>query len=684
METVTATWTLNNQIKQKQTQKTPYTTQYTLQIQQPGNYTLTLTAKDPQNTTTQHSWKLNIQKNLPPSLNLIINQTTLQPGQQTTLTAKTQDPDNYPPTPDTLTIRLNQHTIATKTGQPPLQITLTFQYNQLPHPQNTITATATDGMTQTQKKATINKIPNQPPQITSYTPTNPDTTVILETNPTITYNITATDPDGHKINYEWQIKKPNETTQTITETNTTTLTPTQTGTYNIKATITDEYGASNSHEWTLTAKNNTPPTINTTLQLTEGQPPTTINLETITQDDPEQKGKHTYTNATSNNPRVTTTLQGKTLTITMHEDYNTEEHPGTTITININDGITTATGSINLNVTAQPDISGTIKDVITQTPQNNITLLLDETPININPNGTYRIQTTPGTHTLHIPENPTTWEYERKITLNKKDTQIPPIQTLSKKYPLHLHWMTDQTWARNPETGKAIKWIPGMNWQWPENITIYTLNMPDHWRNTILNYVLPKMKELFTTPQGQLLQNYTFIGEYHDNRPDSILHKEYNRNIGDLRIWFRSNESMQGKSGLAGIIADTLGNVHFGMASINRELVNQDSKIAVAMQEIMQALMPSPADASKKIFPEYQSTVFADDPMEQKPTDWGQGPAGIIQYTAPDGTTIPIEVERLKAITKKHYYQGPGKKQATIWYDEKTNRGGIKEPPIKN
>ncbi len=134
-----------------------------------------------------------------------------------------------------------------------------------------------------------------------------------------------------------------------------------------------------------------------------------------------------------------------------------------------------------------------------------------------------------------------------------------------------------------------------------------------------------------TTPEDSLQAKYAY-GKY-----------------ADISVVFREIP----KAGLGYTERDKEGRVYWGEVTIDKYLLAADDPRAktILLGEFFQAFTPSPRDASKTEFPEYQYTFFADDVMEKLPTDWGNGPKGIVNYM---NTSIPVEV--LKATLKYDFY----------------------------
>ena len=245
-------WHFNGQNLSEESQVPPFTGKYTLTVQAPGE--LTALATDSDGLQSRHTWHIGV-SNTPPVLELSVSPAALDPGQSATVSVQEQDPDNYPTTPDTLWLVLNQDTIATKTGQPPLSLEVTLNYNQLKQ-ENTITAIATDGQAKVKKTGMITKKPNQAPIITKLEPRQ----ATIEYTGEVTITGQAQDPD----NYPAELKTwySNEQGDTLAKGNTITIKGSQLspGTHKIYYNATD--GQLTARDSTLiTRQKSQPPTI---------------------------------------------------------------------------------------------------------------------------------------------------------------------------------------------------------------------------------------------------------------------------------------------------------------------------------------------------------------------------------------------------------------------------------------
>ncbi|UCD03363.1 MAG: PKD domain-containing protein, partial [Candidatus Aenigmatarchaeota archaeon] len=124
---------------------------------------------------------------------------------------------------------------------------------------HTVEIEATDGYGGTDTETfqvTVNDV-NRPPNIDSFTPT--DTTPSVDEGSSLSFSVTASDPDGDTLSYTWKLDGANVGTG-----NSYTYSPgfADSGTHTVSVTVSDGNGGTDTQSWTVTVNNvNRPPTI---------------------------------------------------------------------------------------------------------------------------------------------------------------------------------------------------------------------------------------------------------------------------------------------------------------------------------------------------------------------------------------------------------------------------------------
>jgi len=301
----------------------------------------------------------------------------------------------------------------------------------------------------------------------------------------------------------------------------------------------------------------------------------------------------------------------------------------------------------------------TLKAIETVTEQalGSIQINIDNDTTTTDEQGQSRIYLSVGQHLISIPPQKNVYglQWPINITTNK-DTALTAA-LIDTAAPLKLYKETDKgAWTNGP-----IKYY---NWSWQKlNKTYIIVNPPDsEYAALATNWLQQKISELDLKGRIKATHTATITDT---TTPNDSLELKYGRGqYADISIVWKN----QPKAGLTYIELDTSGAVKWAEVALHYAFPAQGDyrRKTVLLGEFFQAFLPSPSDADKNEFPQYQDTHFGDDPLEapNPPTDWGNGPNGMVQYK---GLIIPVEV--LKATIKIDYWQRYGNK--VTWDDNK-------------